>query len=209
MGKPVRPTSGRPRLSSCQIMAEAASELFLERTYAGTTIEDITQRAGVSRSTFFNYFSAKSDLLWVEVDASAIHLADALAAVPSDEPVMAAIRRGLLAVAIEFGPGRVPWALTQYDLMGTSAELEASALSRFLQQVKVVREFSAARLGLDRDDLMPQAIATAVIGAAVAAAGVWARAGVTRGVLTPYVAEAISPVCAGFQTVLDAAAAKR
>jgi AcrR family transcriptional regulator len=209
MGKTVRPTSGRPRLSSCQILADAASELFLERTYAGTTIEDITQRAGVSRSTFFNYFSAKSDVLWLEVDASVIHLADALEAVPSDEPVMAAIRRGLLAVAVEFGPGRVPWALTQCDLMATSSELESSALSRFLAQVKVLREFIAARLGLDRDDLLPQAIATAVIGAAVAAAAAWARAGVTRGALTPYVAEAISPVCAGFQAVLDAAASKR
>ena len=52
------------------MLAEAAAELFLEQTYAGTTIEDIAQRAGVSRATFFNYFAAKSDLLWVEVDES-------------------------------------------------------------------------------------------------------------------------------------------
>ncbi|MBC7441420.1 MAG: TetR family transcriptional regulator, partial [Ramlibacter sp.] len=61
--------AGRPRGSSRAMLEEAAAELFLEQTYAGTTIEQITRRAGVSRNTFFNYFRAKSDLLWVDVDA--------------------------------------------------------------------------------------------------------------------------------------------
>ncbi|MDO9397103.1 MAG: helix-turn-helix domain-containing protein, partial [Herbiconiux sp.] len=72
--------AGRPRASSQPMLEEAASELFLEQGYAKTTIEQITQRAGVSRNTFFNYFGAKSDLLWVELDASLAALTAALAA---------------------------------------------------------------------------------------------------------------------------------
>ena len=59
---------GRPPASSRDILQDAAFDLFLERSYAQTNIADITQRAGVSRATFFNYFPSKSDVFWVDLD---------------------------------------------------------------------------------------------------------------------------------------------
>jgi len=50
------------------MLAEAASDLFLERGYHHTSVDDIASRAGVSRATFFNYFPAKADVLFWEVD---------------------------------------------------------------------------------------------------------------------------------------------
>ena len=67
---------GRPRTSSRAALEEAALELFLEQGYTPTTIDQITSRAGVSRATFFNYFSSKADLLWVEVDDALDSLGD-------------------------------------------------------------------------------------------------------------------------------------
>ena len=61
---------GRPPASSREMLQDAAFELFLENSYAGTTVEEIAQRAGVSRNTFFNYFPTKSDVFWVELDES-------------------------------------------------------------------------------------------------------------------------------------------
>src|SRR5690606_27882845 len=61
--------AGRPRASSRETLAEAACELFLEKGYEATSIVDIAQRAGVSRSSFFNYFASKSDVLWSGLDA--------------------------------------------------------------------------------------------------------------------------------------------
>ena len=61
--------TGRPRASSREVLSEAACELFLEKGYDATSVSDITRRAGVSRSSFFNYFSAKSDVLWSGLDA--------------------------------------------------------------------------------------------------------------------------------------------
>jgi AcrR family transcriptional regulator len=59
---------GRPKTSSLAALDDAAHELFLEQGYEGTSVDDIARRAGISRATFFNYFSSKSDVLWVDVD---------------------------------------------------------------------------------------------------------------------------------------------
>src|SRR5690625_4692731 len=69
---------GRPRAASREMLEEAACELFLEQGYAATSVADITQRAGVSRATFFNYIPTKSDLLWTSVDDALDTLADEL-----------------------------------------------------------------------------------------------------------------------------------
>ncbi len=201
-GGPGTSGSGRPRASSRGMLAEAAGELFLEQTYTGTTVDDIARRAGVSRATFFNYFSSKSDLLWLEVDESLAAFPAMLAAADDDVEPMAAVLAAVLRLADGFGPERLPLAVTQVELMGTDAELQASALPRFLAVVRQVAAAIGRRSGDDPDGLLPRAAATAVVGAAVAAAGVWARAGVGRGPLTPVVRDAVEPVCTGFAAAL-------
>ena len=69
MDEPIR-RGGRPRRSSAEVLADAAAELFLEQGYGRTTVDQIAARAGVSRATFFNYFPAKSDVMWLELDAA-------------------------------------------------------------------------------------------------------------------------------------------
>ncbi|WP_090042058.1 MULTISPECIES: TetR family transcriptional regulator [unclassified Leifsonia] len=194
--------SGRPRSSSRGMIAEAAAELFLEQTYARTTVDDIARRAGVSRATFFNYFAAKSDLLWLEVDEALAAFDAAAADVDPALPPMEAVLEAITRLAGSFGPGRLPLAVTQVELMGTDAELQASALPRFLGLVRSLHSFLAARTGASADALLPRAAATAVVGAAVSAAAAWARAGVRRGPLTPLVREAVAPVCAGYAGLL-------
>jgi AcrR family transcriptional regulator len=194
--------SGRPRASSRQMIAEAAGELFLEQTYAGTTIDDIARRAGVSRATFFNYFASKSDLLWLEVDESVAGFGGVLADADAGLPPMDAVLAAVVGLAEGFGPARLPLAVTQVELMGTDDELQASGLPRFLALVRLVADAIAVRTGRDPESLLPRSAATAVIGAAVAAATVWARAGLSRGPLAPHVFAAVEPVCRGYATAL-------
>ncbi|WP_158863903.1 TetR/AcrR family transcriptional regulator [Leifsonia sp. AG29] len=195
--------SGRPRASSRRMLAEAAGELFLEQTYAGTTIDDVARRAGVSRATFFNYFGAKSDLLWLEVDESLESFDSTLDGVSRELPPMEAVLAAVLALADGFGPGRLPLAVTQVELMGTDAELRASALPRFLALVGALTGFIADRTATRRDELLPRAAATAVVGAGVSAATLWAAAGVRRGPLAPLVRRAVEPVCRGYADAWD------
>jgi AcrR family transcriptional regulator len=189
---------GRPRRSSKRTLEEAAAELFLEQTYAGTTVDQIAQRAGVSRNTFFNYFGSKSDVLWVDVDETLARLADELGSAPREAPVMDSVRDAVIRVAAAYPVDRVPWSLTQIDLMGTRDDLEASGLRRLIKQSDVLRNYLVHRLEGQGSDLLPQSIAFAVLAAAAAAAGVWAAAGIARRPLAEYVAEAVTPVCAGF-----------
>ncbi len=189
---------GRPQAASRELLQEAAFELFLENGFAGTTVEQITTRAGVSRNTFFNYFTAKGDVFWVELDDSLATLAGSLRESAADAPPMQAVHQAILAFGAEFGPDRVPFALTQYELIGSVHELQASALTRFTAQASIIREFLVVR-GFDH--LHAGAAAYAAIGAAVAAGQAWAAAGTGRGEVEPYLRAALRPVVNGFGTM--------
>ena len=90
---------GRPPASSREMLQEAAFELFLENSYAGTSIDQITQRAGVSRNTFFNYFAGKSDVFWVDLDKTLGQLAAELRRTSPDTPVMRAVADAIVRLA--------------------------------------------------------------------------------------------------------------
>jgi AcrR family transcriptional regulator len=196
---------GRPRSSSRDTLEEAALELFIEQGYAATTIEQITQRAGVGRTTFFNYFESKSDLLWLEVDAGIDRVIDELRLVPPGVPALAAIREVMVRVAGEFGVDRVPLAFTQGELIGSESEAAASGLTRFARRADVLAGFLAPRLGLPRGALVVRAAANALAGAVSAAWEVWAHEGITRRPLADYVAEAFDLVVSGLERSLPGA----
>lgn len=193
---------GRPRRSSAEILADAASELFLENGYAGTTVDQIAQRAGVSRATFFNYFAGKADLLWLDLDASLARLPEALRRA-SDLPVVEAVEEALLEVARAHDSSRVPWALSQGETMNLGDDLVASGAARFVLHLGVVAGYVAERRGERLEELRPQVIAAALLSAAGAATVSWARAGIGRGPLVDFVAPAIAPIARGFAVGLD------
>lgn len=180
-------TAGRPRASSRDTIEEAAAELFLEQSYAGTTIEEITRRAGVSRATFFNYFGSKGDLLWIDADHAVERLEECLS---GGIPLLDAIR----TVAREVGPERVPLAVTQSDVMGTGEELVASGLARVARLVGLIRTAFGLEVGGDRRSLAVNVRANALAGAIVAAWGSWIVGGVGRSALADYVDEALALV---------------
>jgi TetR/AcrR family transcriptional regulator, cholesterol catabolism regulator len=53
----------RKKLDVLQRIREAAAELFQEKGYDATTVEEIAERADVAKGTFFNYFPRKDALL--------------------------------------------------------------------------------------------------------------------------------------------------
>lgn len=168
---------GRPKASSRETLAEAACELFLEQGFEATSIADITTRAGVSRSSFFNYFASKSDILWAGLDERLGVLDERLA---SDDGTDAAhgVRAAVLAVAADFAPDSLALAVVNSTAMGLDTELEREASIR---RARIARSVASrlARGGADR--LQAEVAGAAWGGAVLAAIEAWAHdgAGVT------------------------------
>ncbi len=53
---------GPRALATRQAILDAAKQLFLERGYEGTRIENITDLAGISKAGFYTYFPTKRDV---------------------------------------------------------------------------------------------------------------------------------------------------
>ena len=77
-------------------LAAAAADLFYQRGYAATTIDDIVAAVDVSPRTFFRYFPTKEDLVVALGTTSLDLFLDALRSRPLDEPLQDAV-----AAAIE------------------------------------------------------------------------------------------------------------
>lgn len=78
----VAPTSRRRKEARPSEIAAAALELFVERGFATTRLDDVAARAGVSKGTIYLYFADKEALFKAAVEAAmtpAVEAAEALA----------------------------------------------------------------------------------------------------------------------------------
>src|SRR3954471_1117474 len=78
---------------------QAALELFAERGFDGTTVEDIAGRAGVTKRTFFRYFSDKREVLFPPGDEFASLFVTGLDSAPASASPLDAVTASLEAVA--------------------------------------------------------------------------------------------------------------
>ncbi|PKI92810.1 TetR family transcriptional regulator [Actinomycetales bacterium SN12] len=165
--------AGRPRASSRETLAEAACELFLEQGYEATSIVDITRRAGVSRSSFFNYFSSKSDVLWSGFDARVDAALVALARLGTDADG-AAVRDALRPMLHDLAPDPLALALRHASAMGVEAELMRDTGLRHARLASAIAA-TARSAGIEaiRADILGSALAAAVL----SSVRVWAEQG--------------------------------
>ena len=170
------PRAGRPKASSRETIAEAACELFLEQGYEQTSIVDITSRAGVSRSSFFNYFSSKSDVLWAGLDERIAVFEQRLAA---DEaaPAASAVRSEALAIADAFVPDSLALGIVNLAAMGLEAEYERDSA---LRRARLARAVSTRLVRGGADRLRAEVAGAAWGGAVLAAVEAWAHDGAGR-----------------------------
>lgn len=169
--------AGRPRASSRETLAEAACELFLERGYDATSVADITQRAGVSRSSFFNYFTSKSDVLWSGVDERIKSATVALDQLGPDVTGVA-VRSVLLLIVRDFEPDPLALALRNSAAMGLEDELVRDTGLRHARLAAAIsRAATVSGVDIVRSDILGAAHAAAVL----TSLRVWAEHGAGLG----------------------------
>ncbi len=173
--------AGRPRASSRETLAEAACELFLERGFEATSIADITQRAGVSRSSFFNYFTGKSAVLWAGFDERIEQLERTL------RRPEATLREATLALADGFAPDSLALAMVNAEPMGVVRELETEGA---LRRARISASVAAHGRAGGADPLVAAARGGAWAGAILAAIEAWAHEGPGRADLAAWMSRA-------------------
>jgi AcrR family transcriptional regulator len=82
----------------------AAVELFTEQGYDATTVAQIAEHAGVTRSTFFRYFPDKRDLLAAGQETLSRLLAEGIAEAPQGASPLEAVAAGLERASSAMGP---------------------------------------------------------------------------------------------------------
>ncbi|MGW5382571.1 acyl-CoA-like ligand-binding transcription factor [Nocardia sp. NPDC003963] len=173
MHSPVeRDRGGRPALTSAHELAELAQDLFLENGFEQTSVDDIAAAAGISRRTFFRYFSTKADVLWVESPAELARLRESLAAASAGEAFDQVLIRAT-PEALRHPPEHRQWALHRAQLILNVPLVQEKAAARHHEWRHAVTEFVAARRGTGPDDLVAVAVGHAVLAATLAAHEYW------------------------------------
>ncbi len=82
----------------------AAVDLFNEQSYDATTVAQIAERAGVTKSTFFRHFPDKRELLVAGQETLSRLLAEGIAEAPVGASPLAAVAAGLERASTMMGP---------------------------------------------------------------------------------------------------------
>ncbi len=158
-GAPPLPLPQRKRLLVRQEIARAAWLLFAERGYEDTTVDEIAGAAGISRRTFFRYFSSKEDVVVGTSDALAEDVLAAFAARPPAEPPLVAIQRALRP-AIETRLADPAESRAIVSLLRESRTLRRAMLERHARLEERLAVLIAVRTGADqRRDPTPALLA--------------------------------------------------
>ena len=196
---------GRPPGTSRRELELIALRLFTDHGFESTTIEQIAAEAGVSKRTFFRYFSSKAGVLWSEFDSEVDTIRAALAEVPPTVPMMDAIRRAVVT-ANHYGPQDVPELRIRTNLIGCVPALQSSAALHYDAWERAISDFAATRIGQPADSLYPLAVGRATLAACRAAYDRWsARADAD---LTFYLDAALAALAAGFDPAAIRASAQ-
>ncbi|MCP2314992.1 transcriptional regulator, TetR family [Nocardia amikacinitolerans] len=164
---------------SREALSRAAFDLLTERGLAAVGVEDIAERAGVTRRTFSRHFPSIEAAILGDIDQDMHLLNEALACRPAHEPPLRAYRNAVHDwLTAEYTGERAGllarrWALFQrFD--DEPALLAGYQRIRNEGQRESVR-ILAARLGVDpARDLRPATVVAACSGLIVAALQTWA-----------------------------------
>lgn len=155
---------------------DAALDLFLEKGFEATRIEDITERAGVSRRTFFRYFASKDDLMAQGVDEFGAKLRGALSASPPDRPLMDLFRETVVQVSKQCAAD--PRARDVVRVMLASPAARAAQHSRVVAVEDLVESLYRSRVkGPPHDKAAAGILAMMTLAAVGAVMREWCRDG--------------------------------
>jgi AcrR family transcriptional regulator len=151
-----------PGQSARERLMGAAFALFDERGYEHTTVEEIAERAGVSRATFFRTFRSKEDVIFPDHDTMLAEAATRLDGSGRLSPVAAVAQAVRLVLQHYLGEGEL--AVSRYQLTRTVPALRDREIASTHQYQALFHRYIRGRLGDDPDAaLRAELLAVAVV----------------------------------------------
>jgi AcrR family transcriptional regulator len=115
---------GRWQPNAPQRLVLAALDLFAERGYENTTVVEIAQRAGLTKSTFFRHFPDKREVLFGGDTMTGL-LVEGIAAAPAGAAPLEAVAYALDAIGKEaFTPARREFVTRRRAVIAANPELQ-------------------------------------------------------------------------------------
>jgi AcrR family transcriptional regulator len=106
----------------------AALALFVEHGYDATTVAQIADRAGLTKSTFFRHFADKREVLFGGQDMLAELFSDAVLTAPPSATTAGCIAAALESAAAAFTPDRHDLAPQRRAVIAANSELQERQL---------------------------------------------------------------------------------
>lgn len=165
-------TIGRPPSTTHEEIAAVALDLFARRGFEATSVADIAAAVGVERRTIFRYFPSKNDIVWGSFDAVIELLRGYLEEADETEPLVDALRRAAV-LSNSYPDEQLPELRIRMTLITTVPALQAHSMLRYDAWRRPIAEWAAVRRGESPDDLGPELISRAALGASMAAFHRW------------------------------------
>jgi AcrR family transcriptional regulator len=108
-------------------LLESAMALYGERGYEETTVAEIAERAGLTKRTFFRYFTDKREVLFWGSELLEQQMVAAIEAAPAATPALGLIGAALDAAATRFEEVR-EFAGPRHRIIASSRELQEREL---------------------------------------------------------------------------------
>jgi AcrR family transcriptional regulator len=146
-------------------LGQAAFSLFDEQGYEQVTVDDIAERAGVGRTTFFRYYRSKEDVIFPDHDRMLEQVASRLGA-PGHATILSAVADAARLVLQGYlDEGEI--ARRRYALTSTVSALRDREIVSVARYQRVFREFLAERAGdpAELAQLRAELVAAAVVAA--------------------------------------------
>ncbi len=123
----------------------AAVDLFTEQGYDATTVAQIAERAGLTKSTFFRHFPDKRELLVAGQETLSRLLAEGIAEAPADAAPLEAVAAGLERASAELGPANRDLGPRLQAAVAASTELQERDALKHVSLAAAMTEALIAR----------------------------------------------------------------
>jgi AcrR family transcriptional regulator len=129
-------------------LERAALALFAEHGYDATTVAEIADRAGLTKSTFFRHFADKREVLFGGQELLIDLFRDAILTAPPAATIADCLAAALESAAVAFTPDRHDLAPQRRAVIAANSELQERELLKRARLASAMAEALRAR-GVD------------------------------------------------------------